>query len=137
MAYWINGVPDHSMTQEACIEAVEKHPWLLGSVPDHLKAQDMYNKEVDIKPHFLVLVPDRLKTKEMCSKAVCKHSWLLKYVPDWFVTQQQLKIWHDDDYYWNDDKLIKWCEGYQKHKAQNAQIKKELMPIIVNQQVSL
>ena len=28
-----------------------------------------------------------------------------------------------------DDKLIEWYEGYQKRKAQKAQIKKELMPI--------
>ena len=32
----------------------------------------------------------------------------------------------DDD---DDDKLIRWYEGYQKRKAQKAKIKDELMPI--------
>ena len=31
---------------------------------------------------------------------------LLKYVPDWFVTDQQIKIWHDNDSYCNNDKRI-------------------------------
>ena len=42
----------------------------------------------------------------MCEKAVKKHLWLLKYVLDWFVTRQQIKIWHDNDDYWNDDERI-------------------------------
>ena len=62
----------------------------------------------------------------MCNKAVCKHPWLLKYVPDWFVTQQQLKIWHDDD----EDKLFEWYKGYKKREEQKAQIKEELLPIV-------
>ena len=49
----------------------------------------------------------------MCEKAVKKYLWLLKYVRDWFVTQQQLKLCHDDDDYYNDDELIGWYEGYQ------------------------
>ena len=65
----------------------------------------------------------------MCEKAVKKCLWLLKYVPDWFVTHQQMKIWCDDDEYCNYDKLIEWYKGYQKRKAQKAQIRKELMPI--------
>ena len=62
----------------------------------------------------------------MCNKAVCKHPWLLKYVPDWFVTQQQLKIWHDDD----EDKLFEWYKGYKKREEQKTQIKEELLPIV-------
>ena len=54
---------------------------------------------------------------------------LLKYVPDWFVTDQQIKIWHNNDSYCNNDKRIAQCKGYQKHKAQKAQIRKWLMPI--------
>ena len=86
-------------------------------------------KDVDIEPRFLPLVPDRFKIQEMCEKAVKKCLWLLKYVPDWFVTHQQMKIWCDDDEYCNYDKLIEWYKGYQKRKAQKAQIRKELMPI--------
>ena len=90
-------------TQEMCIKAVEKDPWHLYYVPDHFKTQKMYDDAVWGDPFFL---------------------W---FFPDWFVTQEQVKLWHDyDDYY---DKLIGWYEGYQKHKAQKAQIKKELMPI--------
>ena len=62
-------------------------------------------------------------------KAVYKYPWLLKYLPDWFVTQQQLKLWHDDDYYCNDDEIIKWYDGYKKRKAQKVKLKEVLMPI--------
>ena len=54
-------------------------------------------KDVDIEPRFLPFLPDRIKTREMCEKAVKKYLWLLKYVLDWFVTHQQIKIWHDND----------------------------------------
>ena len=48
---------------------------------------------------MLCYVPDHLKNREMCDAAVREDPWLLKYVPDWFVTQEQLKLWHDDDYH--------------------------------------
>ena len=58
-------------------------------------------------------------------------AYSLQFVPGWFVTQQQLKIWHDDDDYCNEliDELIEWYEGHKGRKAQKSRIKKELMPI--------
>ena len=78
---------------------------------------------------MLGAVPDCLKAREMCEKAIKKYLWLLKYVLDWFVTHQQIKTWHDNDDYCNDDQLIKWYDGYRKRKAQKTQIKEELMSI--------
>ena len=71
----------------------------------------------------------------MCDKAVNEDPWLLNYIHDWFVTQEQVKIWHDDSEYNGDDddndgEIIVWYEGYKKRKAQKAQIEKELMPIV-------
>ena len=77
-------------------------------------------------------VPDRFKAEEMCDKAVREDPFSLLCVPDWFVTQQQVKIWHhDDDFYDDDDddEIIEWYDGHEKYKAQKAQIKKELMLI--------
>ena len=85
--------------------------------------------DVDIEPCFLPVVPDRFKTRGMCEKAVKKYLWLLEYVPDSFVTHQQIKIWHDNDDYCNDDGLIEWYEGYKKQKFQKSKIKEELLPI--------
>ena len=68
----------------------------------------------------------------MCDKAVREDPFSLLCVPDWFVTQQQVKIWHhDDDFYDDDDddEIIEWYNGHEKYKAQKAQIKKELMLI--------
>ena len=59
----------------------------------------------------------------MRDAVVMEYPWLLIYVPGWFVTQELIKIWHDDD------ELIGFDEGHKKRKAQKAQIKKELMPI--------
>ena len=110
-AYWKHEVLDHLKTKETCIEAVEKihASWC---VPDHLKTQEMYNKAVRIEPILLWYVPDHLKTQDMCNKAACKHTWLLQYVPHWFVAQQQLKIWHNDD----EDKFLGWYKGYKNIK---------------------
>ena len=47
----------------------------------------------------------------------------MRDVSDWFVTQQQLKIWRDDD------GLIERYDGYKKPKAEKVSIKEELMPI--------
>ena len=40
--------------------------------------------------------------------------YTLRFVRDLSVTQQQVKIWHDDSYYCDDDKLIKWYEILEK-----------------------
>ena len=87
------------------------------------------DEDVDIEPRFLPAEIDCFKTREMHENAVKKYLWLLKYVPDWFVIHQQIKIWHDNDDYCNDDELIKWYKGYQKRKSQKASIKEELLPI--------
>ena len=63
----------------------------------------------------------------MCNKAVRDYLFSLRYVPDWFITQQQIGTWYEDDYVYNDSGMIKWYDGYQKHKAQKAKIK-ELLP---------
>ena len=56
-------------------------------------------------------------------------SYSLQFVPDWFVTPEQLKIWHDDHDYYNDDELIEWYNGYKKRKHQKAKTKEDLLPI--------
>ena len=66
----------------------------------------------------------------MCERAVEKYPGTLEFVPDWFVTQQQLKIWGDDDDYFHNNELIKWYEGYQKRRAQRAKIKEELILLL-------
>ena len=69
----------------------------------------------------------------MCDKAVEVGPFFLLCVPKWFVTQQQVKLWHDDDDFYDDDddddELVEWYDGRQKRKAQKAQLKKELMLI--------
>ena len=136
-------VPNHFKTQKMCDKAVDCIPWSLAHVPNYFKTQEMCNKAVYKNPCCLKYLPDYLKAGVMCNKEVVKSirwylerpsppqylQYLLGQVPDWFVTQQQLKIWHDNDDYCNDDGLIKWHDGYQKRKAQKARIKEELMPI--------
>ena len=65
----------------------------------------------------------------MCDKAVKDDPSSLQFVPDWFVTQEQIDIWYDDDYWYHDDELMEWYEGYKKRKTQKAKIKEELIPI--------
>ena len=42
----------------------------------------------------------------MCDKAAKDDSSSLQLVPDWFVTYQQVKIWHNDDDYDDDDACL-------------------------------
>ena len=88
----------------------------------------MCNEAVEEDPYMLKFVPDPPMTQKMCGKAAWGDPFSLQYVPDWFVTQGQLKIWHDNDDYCNDDELIEWYDGYKKRKAQKFSIKKKLMP---------
>ena len=78
----------------------------------------MCERAVEDEPGILRFVPDHLKGQEAFEKAVD--------VSDLFVTQQQIKIWHDDD------RLIKWYDGYKKRSVQKAKVKEELMPIAWN-----
>ena len=69
-------------------------------------------------------VPDYLKTQEMWDKIFWEGTSSLQYFPDWFVIRQQVKLWHDDYDYCDDDEITEWFEGYKRRKAQKAQIKK-------------
>ena len=71
-------------------------------IPDRFKKQEMCVKVVEVDPLSLDNVFDHLKTREMCDAAVREDSSSLIYVPDWFVTQQQVKLWHDDDDFYDD-----------------------------------
>ena len=53
----------------------------------------------------------------------------MEYVPDWFVAQQQIDVWYNDNDYDDEDNFLKWYDGYKKRKAQKALIKEELLPI--------
>ena len=122
-------VPDNFKTQSMCDKAVEKAPWLLYDVPASFITQEMCNGAVKADPWQLEYVPDHLKAQEMFNEAVRRESWNLRHVLDWLVTQQQMKIWHDDAYYCNDNEMIEWYDGYKKRKVQKASIKEELMSI--------
>ena len=117
---WVIEIPDHLKTQEMCDKVVRIGPWALRYVPDHLKTQEMCNLAIKLDPCTLVCVPDQYKTQEMCNKVVRMDVWLLNYVPNWFVKQQQEKLWHDGDDFYDDDEITGWNDGYQKRKAQKA-----------------
>ena len=122
-------IPDQYKTQKMCDKAVEAGPFCpcyLASVPDRFKTEEMCIKAVEAGLWLMYHVPGHLKMQEMCDKAVRDDHSSLQYVPDWFVTQQQLKLWHVyDDFY----KRTEWYDGYQKRKTQKASIKEELLPI--------
>ena len=72
----------------------------------------------------------------MCDKAVKEDSFSCQFVSDWFVTREWMWMWYDDYYdgdHWDnnddEDKFFEWYDGYQKWKAQKANIREELLPI--------
>ena len=108
---------------------MHREPYALGYVPDNFKTQKMRKKATEEDPWQLHTTPDRFKNQEMCDKVVEAGPYQLKDVHDWFVTDEEIKIWRDDNNYCNDHELIKWYKRYQKRKAQKAPVKEELMPI--------
>ena len=123
-------VPDHLITQERCNEIMSTMPDAFHCIPDRFKTKKMCIKAVEVDPWHLYNVADHFKTQKMCDKALRDYLFSLRYVPDWFVTQEQIDIWYDDDYVYNDNKMIKWYDGYKKRKAQKARIKEELLSIL-------
>ena len=65
----------------------------------------------------------------MCDKAVEEDLCLLEYVPDWFVKQQHVDLWGDDDDYYDDDKLIEWYEGHWKCNTEKQRLRKNSCPL--------
>ena len=128
-SYALRYVPDHLKTQEMCDEAASNNPAVFFLVPDCFKTQEMCIKALEVDPWSLYDIPDCLKTQKMCDDAVRDDPSSLQFVPDWFFSQQQIDVWCDYDYWYHDDELIEWYEGYKKRKAQKAKIKEELIPI--------
>ena len=112
-----------------CERAIEDESRLLEYIPNYFKTQEMCERVFENYSYNLKFVPDHVKTQWMCKGAVEKYLLTLIFITDWFVTQEQIDIWHDDDEYCNDDEIIEWYKSYQKRKAQKASIKEELMPI--------
>ena len=101
---------------EMCNEIMRTMPDAFHHIPDRHETQEMCIKPAEVDSSFLELALDYLKTQEIGDKAFEEDPSSLIYVPDWFVTQQQVRPWDDD-------------QGYQKRKVQKAQIKNELMSI--------
>ena len=67
--------------------------------------------------------------QDMCDKVVRDDAFSLVCVPDWFLMQEEVKIWHDTDDWYDDGEIIEWYKRHKKCKAQKAKIKEELLPI--------
>lgn len=63
----------------------------------------------------------------MCNKVVSEDSYSLEDVLDQFVTQGQVKIWHED--FDSDDEIVEQYNYFKYCKVQKAEIKEELMHI--------
>ena len=107
---------------------MHENPAAFFLVPDRFKIHKMCNDAIDVDPWQLKDVPIHFKTQKMFDDVVQRDSYSLQFVPDWFVTGQQMKIWADDDDYYNDDELIEWHKRYKKRKAQKASLKEKLLP---------
>ena len=122
-------VSDHLKTQEMCNQAVRSNPIVFFLVPDHFKTKEPCIKALEVDPWQLNNITDYLVKQKMCDKAVKNDPSSLRFVPDWFVTQQKVDVWCRDDYWYHDDEMIEWYEGYKKRKTQKVKIKEELLPV--------
>ena len=63
----------------------------------------------------------------MCDDVVQRNLYSLQFLSDWFVIEEQIRTWDDEDQYYDDDELIEKCDGYYKRKAQKSKIKEKLL----------
>ena len=68
-------------------------------VPDHFWTQEMCNEIMRTMPDAFHHIPDRFKTQKIRDKALKEDSSSLQFVLDWFVTQEQIDLWHDNKCY--------------------------------------
>ena len=117
-SYTLYYITDRLRMQEIYNEIMCTMPNAFHRIPDRFKIQKICNKAVEVDPWQLKDLPNQFKTQEMCNKAVRYYLLSLQFVPDWLVTQQQIDLWYDKDYVYNDNEMIKWYDGY---KAPNKQ----------------
>ena len=91
---------------------MRNYPAAFFVITDCFKTKEMCIKVVEVDPWQLEHTPNHLKTQGICNKAVKDYLFSLQFVPDWFVTQQQIDIWYDHDYVYNDNDMIKWYHEY-------------------------
>ena len=89
----------------------------------------MCNQDLEVDPWQPDDVPKHFKTQEMYDDAVWEDPFSLKFIPNWFVSQQQLKLWHYNTDRYDDDEIIGWYKGHGRRKAQKAETKEELLSI--------
>ena len=127
--YALDCMPDNLKTQKICTEGVRENPAAFFLVPDCFKTQKMCNEAVEVDPWQVYDVPDYLKTQEICDDPVGGDSYSLQFVLDWFVIEQQIKIWDDDDEYWDGDELIEWYNGYKNGGPRKQSLRKNSSPL--------
>ena len=64
-------------------------------VPDHFKREKMCINTLEVEPWQLCDVPDYLKTQKICDDVVRMDSYSLLFLSYWYVTQEELGIWHE------------------------------------------
>ena len=128
-SYPLYYVSDSLGMQEMYNEIMCTMPNAFHRIPDCFKTQEMCSKAV-VDSWQLKNVRNRFKIQKMCDAAVCKKLGMMLFVPDWFVTQQQIDVWYDDYFLYNDNEMIKWCDVYKVRNAKKANIKEELLPTV-------
>ena len=128
-SYTLYYITDHPRMQEIYNEIMCTMPNAFHRIPDRFKIQEICNKAVEVDSSQLKDLPNHFKTQEMVNKAVRYYIFSFQFVPDWFAAQQQIDLWYDKNFVYNNNEMIKWYDSYKARKSQQAEIKEELLPI--------
>ena len=74
-----------NQTEELCVLAINKNPWLIASVHDQFLTEELCKLAVNISGIVLQLIKNQ--TKDICTLAVKQHGMALKYVQNQFLTK--------------------------------------------------
>ena len=72
-----------------------------------------------------------LKHKKcVISQSVSDYLFSLQFVSDWFVMKEQIDIWYDDDYVYNDSEMFNGTIGIKNTSPKKQKLKKSSYPLL-------
>ena len=80
----IERIPPQFLSQEICLEIIERDPFAFKDVPDRFRSEELCLKVLSDNPAAIRDIPESLRTKEFYEKAKKEGVGVLRYIPEEF-----------------------------------------------------
>ncbi len=80
----LNVFLENRITNEICINAINKSCWVIRSIPNSMITYEMYLTAIRQDGSIILVTPESMITSELCFAAVHQNGWNLEYIPKQF-----------------------------------------------------